>query len=237
MFISLAVAGIRKSRSRSRVKPILIPHTCDRVDLEDGPLEAKGTTRRLKDSNRAHGTCDSPPQGPSTQARRDGATSEDEAVAQDGMGNSKPVDTHMQVLPNKNETGNFGPAWFHPSRSWADDAKEVATTMVVGTTTTASFKEIKATSRRPTSKSIVSQCLRSNYGSKNSRKKKRTRDNMEMEETARQSGGGSLLGSINFVITPEQGKPTEENLPVILMDARQDHHQAVRTLKRRRVDV
>ena len=61
---------------------------------------------------------------------------------------------------------------------------------------------------------------------------------MEMEETAEQSGvGGSLLGSINFVITPEQGKPTEENPPVILMDARHDHHQAVRMLKRRRVDV
>ncbi len=53
-----------------------------------------------------------------------------------------------------------------------------------------------------------------------------------------QSGmGGSLSGSINVVITPEQGKPIEEDLPVVLMDPRHDDRQAARTLKRRRVEV
>ena len=78
----------------------------------------------------------------------------------------------------------------------------------------------------------MSQWLKSNYGSD---KMKRTQDDREMEEAAGQSGaGGSLLGPINSVITPEQGK---ENPPVILLDACHDDRQEVRTLKRRRVEV
>lgn len=74
--------------------------------MEDGPRDATDTTRRLKDSNGAHSACDPPPRGASTQARRYGTASEDEAGAQDGVGNSNPVNTHM----NAEETEGGGVA-------------------------------------------------------------------------------------------------------------------------------
>lgn len=76
-------------------------------------------------------------------------------------------------------------------------------------------------SRKPASHTIVKRWLKSNYGSEIIQKRKRKRVDMETEETVGQSGvGGSLIGSINIVISPaEQGKVTEEGIPVVLMDA------------------
>ena len=103
---------------------------------------------------------------------------------------------------------------------------------------TASLEVIKSMSRKPASHIIVKRWLESNYGSESIQKSKRKRVDMETEETAEQSGvGGSLIGSINIVISPaEQGKVTEEGMPVVLMDAGHNDRQAVQTLKRRKVE-
>ena len=60
-----------------------------------------------------------------------------------------------------------------------------------------------------------------------------------MEGTGRRQWGmgGSLIGSINFALSPEQGKVNEEDLPPVLMDAGDNDRQAARVLKRRRMEA
>ena len=175
--------------------------------------------------------------------KRDGGASGDGTGAQDEMGKTlnsldptpELVDTPMQVLTYQDENGNFRPALF-PSRSWTIASAATSTTIVGTTASFKAIKAIKSISRKPTSQSIVSRWLKSNYGSEDSRKRKRSRGNMEMEPTGRRQWGvgGSLMGSINFALSPEQGKINEEDLPPVLMDAGDD---AARVLKRRRMEA
>jgi hypothetical protein len=227
---------------------ILISQTCregeielavDEVNPGDIPPDTKDATRRLKDSKKAHSACGPPAQGPSTQERRRGDVSGDGAGAQDEMDKtfltleptSELVDSPMQGLTYQNKNGNFIPV-FAPCRSWTDTSAATSTTLVA----TASLKAIKATSRKPSSQSIVSRWLGSNFGSETSRKRKRTRANMETEGTVGQwRKGGSLLGSsINLMLSPEQDKDCEEVLPVGLIDGSHNDRQAV---KRRRMEA
>ncbi len=61
---------------------------------------------------------------------------------------------------------------------------------------------------------------------------------METETTDSHWGvGGSLIGSINLVLSPEQGKVNEEDLPVVLMDDGDNDRQAARSPKRRRMEA
>jgi len=210
------------------------------VDPKEALRHAQDATRCLKESKKVNGGCGSPAQAPSTQARRRGTGSGDEIDARDEISKlhnpleptSEAVDTCMQVLTNQDEDGNIRPVLFPPSRTWTGVSTGTTTTMVG---TTASFKTIKAFSRKPTPQSIVSRWLKSNYGSENSRKRKRTR---ETEATVGHSGvGGSLVGSINFMLSPEQGDSIEDDLPVIPMDADYHEWKPARTMKRRRMET
>ena len=59
-----------------------------------------------------------------------------------------------------------------------------------------------------------------------------------MEATDSQLGvGGSLMESINLVLSPEEGKVNEEDLPVVLMDDGDNDRQAASSPKRRRIEV
>jgi hypothetical protein len=210
---------MRESRSNLQARCTLIAHTCREERVEQGYAhrDAKDTTRSLKDSKKACGRCGILSHHPDTQAGRRCTARSDEADAQDEMGKAlnnlglilEPVDTSSKVLSNENENGNLSPAiMFPPSRSWTN--VPAVTTTVMGTS--ASLKAIKASSRKPTSQSIVSQWLASNYGLENILRSKRTRADLETEETAGQLGvGGSLLGSINVPLSSEQGKVNEED--------------------------
>lgn len=148
---------------------------------------------------------------------------------------SELFDKPMQGLTYRDVNGNLVPILPPPSRSWTDASAATTTTMFWAPT---SFKEIKAGSRKPNSKSIVSRWLNSSYGSEKSRKRKRTRGIMEMESADSQRGvGGSLVGSVNLVLSPEQGKIDEEDLPVVLMDDGDNDRQAARSPKRRRIEA
>ena len=208
----------------------------DDANLEDVPPDAKDAARRFKGSKKAHSACGS------RQERRNGSASGDRAGAQDEMGDtlhdlvmgptSKLVDIPMQGLTYQIGDGNPMPV-FYPCRSWTGASAATSTTLVAST---ASLKAIKATSRKPSSQSIVSRWLSSNYGSETSRKRKRTRTHLEMEAPVRRRAvGGSRIGSsINLVLSPEPGKDDEEDLPVVLIDGGHNDRQV---LKRRRMEA
>ena len=247
----VAITKLRESRSNWQARRILISQTCreegikwapDKVNLGDAPPDAKDDTRRLKDSKKADSASGSRRQEPRTQARRGGSVIGDEAGAQDEMSKtlhsleptlvptSELVDADMQGLTYQDENGNIKRALF---RSWTDASAATSTT-VVGAT--ASLKAIKAASRKPTAQSIVSRWLMSNYGSESTRRKrKRTRTSMETEGTVRPWGmGGELLGTFNFLLSPEQVKIDVEDPPIVLMDAGDNDQQAA---KRRRIEA
>lgn len=240
---------MRESRSNWQARHVLIFQTCreegikcasDKVNPGDALPDAKDDTRRLKDSKKAESACGSRPQEPRTQARRGGSVIGDEAGARDEMSKtlhsleptSELVDTDMQGLTYQDENENFKSAVL---RSWTNASAATSTTVVAAT---ASLKAIKAASRKPTAQSIVSRWLMSNYGSESPRRKrKRTRTSMETEGTEGTVGqwgmGGELLGTFNFLLSPEQVKIDEEDSPVVLTDAGGNDQQAA---KRRRME-
>ena len=216
----------------------------DEVDPTDALPHAKDGTRR-SDSKKARSASGAPPQEPGTKTKQHGSASGDGAGAQDEMSKTldtlEPTpelsDTPMQVFTYQDENRNFRPALFPLSRSWTGTSAATTTTIVGTTASLKAIKAIKAISRKPTSQSIVSRWLRSTYGSEDSRKRKRSRGNMEMETTTGRCQwgvGGSMVGSINFALSPEQGKV---DLPPVLMDAGDNDGQAARVLKRRRMEA
>ena len=205
---------------------------------------------RLQESRKGNGAFGSPTRAPNAQTRQCGG---DETSAQDEMGKSinilehapERIDVPMRHLANVKEDASLEPRFFPPSRTCTNISAETTTTLVVTSRGgTASLKTIKASSRKPTSQSIVSQWLKSEYGSKSSRKRKRTPAHMGTEPPDDQSGlGSSLMGSIKLLLSPEQEEATEvasgvyEVLPVIRMDVNHSDQQAARALKRRRVQT
>ena len=249
---------MRESRFSLQARRILMFHAYreeeirlayEKVDQKDALRDARDATRRLNDSKKGNGATGSTTQERSTQARQRGIASGDVTDAQDEPSKtlnllepgSEPIDTPMQNLTNQEENANLRKLLFPPPRSWTDVSMATTTTMVAtsgGRTT--SLKAIKASSRKPTPKSIVSQWLRSNLVSEDSRRKKRTRANMEGQVPLGQSGmGGSLLGSVSLLLSPEPEEVIEvasgddEDLPVVGTNG----HEAVGALKRRRVEA
>ena len=222
----------------------------DNAGSEGARRDVIDAFHRLEESRKGNGPFGSPTRAPNAQTRPCGG---DETGAQDEMGKSlnilghapERIDVPMRHLANNKEDANLEPKFFPPSRTCTNISAETTTTVVATSRGgTASLKTIKASSRKPTSQSLVSQWLRSDYGSKSSRKRKRTLANMGTEAPVAQSGlGSSLVGSINLLLSPEQEEVTEvaasahEVLPVILMEVSHSDQQAARALKRRRVET
>lgn len=233
-------------------------HACrqEKIERVHGKAGSEDTIRdmnnaldRFEDRRKRNGSSSSPTRAPNVQTRQCGIVSGDETGAQDEMSKtltileptSELIDVPMQHLTNQ---GGDAQTFLPPSRTGTNVSAATTTTAVATSWGTPSLKAIKATSRKPTSQSIVSKWLGSNYGSERSRKRKRIPSNMLMEAPVWQAEfGGSWVGSINLVLSPEQTKDTDvasgadEDIPVILMDVSPSDQQAARGLKRRRVEA
>jgi len=216
----------------------------EKADPERALRNAKDAIRRLKDDKDGNGASGSPAREPDSQVEQHGGAGGGGVDAMDEMRESlnilqspsDPIDMPLQVLTNQEEQANFEPP-FTLSRTCTDVSEATTATMVATSGgTMASLKAIKASSRKPTSQSVVSQWLRSNYGSEGNWKRKRKRANLEVE--AQSAVGGSLVGTINLVLSPEQERVVatgaEEDLPVMVMDINHTHQPM---LKRRRLET
>jgi hypothetical protein len=212
-----------------------------KVDPKDALRDAKDAAHRLKDNKKGNGASGLSTQEPGTQATYHGLASGNETGAQDEIGKTppilepslEPIETPMHDVTNQED--NAGPRVLYspPSRSWTNTS--------AATTTTMSLKTIKAFSRKPTPKFIVSQWLASNYGSEGCRKRKRMRANMEEAPVGESGVGGPPLGAINLLLSPEQVGVDDayygagEDLTIMV--ASHSDQEAMRASKRRKVEI